>query len=156
MFRTKEELESIGAVDTTPGEYKSTQVIKVFCAHCKVTVKEKMIVQLFSWKKTRGFTIFCDPCTNIKKSEGSSRPRKPRAIWSDFQLKERGLIDSSPRNIRKEEFVDVICAGGCNDVQTKVFGNVCDSFRHNKVGYKCASCVVKARKANKSNESGKI
>jgi len=139
-FRTKSELSSYGAVDTTPRLIKKSDRIDVQCEVCNIK-KNVIFSQLRQTYGKFNRKYQCRKCTK------RVNPLKTRDSES---LRLMGLVDTKPRAIRNKEKVDVNCAV-CKQEFNILFKSAFYSAKRNPGSHwKCRPCSYATKKPAKS------
>lgn len=142
MFADKELLEKISAVDLTPREIKTIDYIEIYCHFCEQPRQSRFkdFGNLFHNLKKKGYGWSCQSCASVRRTKSAPKERVTKIYTSD-QLKEMGLVDTTPRNIKGHHIVQVICPCGVRS-EAKL-NNIKESITHVGRGYRCSSCAKK-------------
>jgi len=95
---TKEELEQLQLVDTTPRHINKSEKVAIKCAKCKEYLRNSPLSEVKKSILKQGRELLCNNCSDLKHK-----------FYTEEELKSYGLTDTTPRQIKYEEIVELKC-----------------------------------------------
>jgi very-short-patch-repair endonuclease len=143
MYRSKNFLLSLGAIDLTPRQLRVDEEILVSCCFCSKSEKHKTISSLKQNLRKRGYSWRCSDCAAEVKVAGAKKKRRPRKIHSQKEMEEMGFVDTYPRTLSATDAVLVNCYGCKISQAYRTVAAIRQSFKKNNFGYQCPDCFYK-------------
>ena len=148
MLRKQQFLETLKAVDVSPRDIISTDLIQFYChtEGCGATGIKRFDKAVASVGKM-GWAFQCDPCRHEKSATA-------RAVtYTSQYLVALGAVDTTPRSIKARDWVLFKCYG-CENTGEMVFYDAKRNQDRNGHIYQCKDCLAKKKRSNYAMKRG--